>query len=241
MNLHKQLQGIIKERDDVQAKLLVVEQIVQNYKRNEQESNEESNHTKMELIDQLNRKEYWLQMIERQYCHALDELKKLSSSDPAIYQVFHKLKFNYNTDCKVSNVVELNNVLKAKLAAEEKKVKMLKTQMSEFTSTATLPQKEDQIDDFMIVTTEESHPLRLQQIENKENLKDNQCIEEYKEVDNENTKKLREKINELYKVNTKLTEALKEATSKISSLKRSQFSNFEQRKNKTQNFLKTLV
>ena len=80
--LIEKVQALVKERDEVEAKLLISQQIVEEYKMKEQTATVEYKQKEIEWIDQLNVKEYILQIYQYNINQSLKLLKpyKFSSS-----------------------------------------------------------------------------------------------------------------------------------------------------------------
>ena len=67
---------------------------------------------RLELIDQLNRKEYAVQRLEQRCQKALDIIKSLAQKEPEVTQFPKELRDEMEASCKITNVVEANNKLR---------------------------------------------------------------------------------------------------------------------------------
>jgi len=202
--LQLQVRNKIKERDDAQAKLLIVEQLAESFKKREQEALKEKEIEKLELVDQLNRKELILQSLERKYERIVNVLKNLSHRDPEINKVMKELKINRTSESKVSNVVEINNHLATELEKERQKVRELTNKI--FTNDHSFSKDNETLRKDVKKLEKAISPLRL-----KKEFVPNRVIELLKEE----IVKLTKKVETLYEVNTKLNLALKEVSDKL--------------------------
>lgn len=104
------------ERDELKTQLLVAEQCGMNVKSKEQEI---ANHYELEigrLVDQVEKKEYTLQLLEQRLFDCEKFLRKWGRDDPFIREQLKYLKINPDLrKKKITNAVEENRVLKEQL------------------------------------------------------------------------------------------------------------------------------
>jgi len=130
--LHNQLSKCKKEREDTQAKLLISEQIIQEYKTKEEDTKSEFEQTKKELLDQLSRKEYILQLQERRYLRLEEILKKCAKSEPEVWKTLKAMNLEIASEPKkIENVIEENENLNKKINELQIQVKNLQTKIEE--------------------------------------------------------------------------------------------------------------
>eukprot|EP00826_Nyctotherus_ovalis_P060313 TRINITY_DN8447_c0_g1_i1.p1 TRINITY_DN8447_c0_g1~~TRINITY_DN8447_c0_g1_i1.p1 ORF type:complete len:343 (-),score=85.69 TRINITY_DN8447_c0_g1_i1:219-1247(-) len=219
--LQNQLKTVVEERDVIQAKLLISEQVTVNYKMHEEELVKEALQSKAELLDQLNRKEYALQRLEQKYQKALKVMKGLVHKDPQVTPFFSELREEVNIDSKVTNVLEANNRLKTELTLERQRVQMLAEQMLEHG----LDPRVSMNKHFPTVGLEwnsESGPMHKSCVsvyrEGKEDVKYVMKEKPLAKLNIANTsqvEELKNKVKELYRINEKLREALQLATDRL--------------------------
>lgn len=112
----KRCKRISAERETMMAELLVAEQLAKNVVSKEEEI---ANHYDIEvnrLIDQVEKKEYTLQLLEQRLFDCEKFLRKWGRDDPFIREQLKYLKINPDLKKKkISNCVEENKVLKQQL------------------------------------------------------------------------------------------------------------------------------
>ena len=130
-NLLTRYKSLLKERDDIQSRLLVSKQIIEDYKIHEQELIKEAKEEKAELLDQLNRKEYFLQILERKYERAFAVIKSKSHADQVLASLVKELGNNYKINENTTNLIKENEMLKANLANGKSRIKELTCKIQE--------------------------------------------------------------------------------------------------------------
>ncbi len=110
-NKYKKLQ---EERDSMNAQILILNQIVEDTKDKEEDFAEIYKDEIEELKENLERKEYLLQINEQRYCEYEKLLMQLSEQDCNIRKRLADLNL-IPKDRKISNVVLENNQIKDKL------------------------------------------------------------------------------------------------------------------------------
>ena len=220
-NLHLQIKKLISERDQAQAKLLLSEQILQNYKKHEENIHKELLNKQKELIDQLNRKEYILQKTESKYEKALSTLNILAHKDQDARKVLKGLKVDRRSGFKLTNVIEENERLQSELVKEREITMDLAMKLNTVKEnppilTNIITDKSTKNTDYVDIKSEQ--PINLK-MKNKRTASvftgNNDAIK----LLNDKIVKLTDKIKELYKINMNLTNALKQANEQISMYK----------------------
>eukprot|EP00826_Nyctotherus_ovalis_P062625 TRINITY_DN9093_c0_g1_i2.p1 TRINITY_DN9093_c0_g1~~TRINITY_DN9093_c0_g1_i2.p1 ORF type:complete len:348 (-),score=91.82 TRINITY_DN9093_c0_g1_i2:206-1249(-) len=220
--LQLQVRNTLRERDDIQAKLLLAEQVTINYKVHEQDAIKEVEQSKLELVDQLNRKEYAIQRIEQKYQRALEIMRELVHREPVVKRFFDELKDEGETDCKVTNVVEVNNQLKIELTLERQKVQKLAEQVIQQGLQPCVPMKKyltmgNDVDGragFKMQMTETDGECGSRQ----EYVVREEPAVKLKATSNFQVEQLKSRVKELYGINERLSKALKCATGQLQTL-----------------------
>eukprot|EP00826_Nyctotherus_ovalis_P038910 TRINITY_DN3688_c0_g5_i1.p1 TRINITY_DN3688_c0_g5~~TRINITY_DN3688_c0_g5_i1.p1 ORF type:complete len:344 (+),score=116.88 TRINITY_DN3688_c0_g5_i1:3-1034(+) len=200
--LHAQVERLMLEREEVAGKLLITEQIVATLRKNEGECYKELMEKQKEILDQLNRKEFLMQKLERKYEKALTALKTLEHKDQDASRILKLLKADKRVDCKLTNVVEQNEQLQTELMKVKAKVQELMTQGHKETGEGE--------SDGMGIKAAESVKLRKK----KNNVERGAEAKMLKEE----VARLNLRIEELYKINLNLSEALRSANDKLLSI-----------------------
>lgn len=204
-NLQLQLKNAFAERNRLQSKLLILEQIVAELRKREEEFAKDAEWLRKELVDQLDRKEFLLQSIEHRYELAVQTLKEFAHIHPKIKQLVRNLAVDKRTEAKVTNTIEKNEHLQTELMREKEKVQELISHLAL------------------------SKSIDPPHIHNKNSFKDRRCnlrspsVSLGKKLASSDCEgmgrdEVRERMLELYKVNIKLSEALKQANEKIVKL-----------------------
>jgi len=94
----------------------------------------------LEYQDQLNRKEYIIQSIEKKYFKCVDLLKQYCINDPKLRMQLKELQINCLEEKKISNVVEENEELKNKMKKYEEKINILENRLEQFSTNDSLKQ-----------------------------------------------------------------------------------------------------
>jgi len=130
-NLQTQIKKAMKQRDDVQARLLICEQIVEELRGREKDLESQYLEKNQEMLDQLNRKEYVLQCYEKRYHKALNLLRKYSEKDGEVRLLLKEIH-TYDGEQKcISNVLEENEALATEVKTAREKVAMLGSKFTE--------------------------------------------------------------------------------------------------------------
>lgn len=93
--LQQQVKSLTQERDALQMKLLIAEQINASYTRREAELMKDMGRAKQQYASQLHRKSYLYQTLEKKHEQVLEILKLLARNDPKVAQLLVLL----NVDC----------------------------------------------------------------------------------------------------------------------------------------------
>eukprot|EP00826_Nyctotherus_ovalis_P014186 TRINITY_DN13926_c0_g2_i1.p1 TRINITY_DN13926_c0_g2~~TRINITY_DN13926_c0_g2_i1.p1 ORF type:complete len:386 (-),score=72.07 TRINITY_DN13926_c0_g2_i1:169-1326(-) len=204
-NLQLQLKNAIAERNRLQSKLLISEQITADLRKHERESAKDADWLKRELVDQLDRKEFLLQSLEHRYELAVQTLREFAHIHPKIKQLVRDLAVDKRTEGKVTNTIEKNERLQTELIREKERVHELISHLTVNTTTGSpRTQSKSSLKDRRCHFSSPSDPLskKLASSGGEEMSRD----------------EMRERMLELYKVNTRLSEALKQANEKIVKL-----------------------
>lgn len=108
--LRQKLQSVTEESNSFQSRLLIAEQIIEDYKGKEATYEEHIKDQADELLDQLNRKEFLIQSYERKLHTVLDAVKKYVA-DSAVRKVLLKLNVRLDKEKRITSVVEENAAL----------------------------------------------------------------------------------------------------------------------------------
>ena len=129
--LRKKLEIVIKERDESQRDLLILQQKISPYKcaENNQKNNELQENK--DLQDKLNLKEYKLQVCEEKLSKAFKLLAKYSNLDKDIKLLFQEYNIEKNENIYITNVIEENSNLKKELSQAKAKINRLKLWLQE--------------------------------------------------------------------------------------------------------------
>lgn len=101
----------MKEHDKVQTRLLIAEQINNNYSEHEKELVDDIENLKQQFIGQLSCKNYMMQNLEQKYEQALDILKELAKKDQQIRNLLNVVGVDSKTNYKLSDSIELSRDL----------------------------------------------------------------------------------------------------------------------------------
>ena len=135
--LHTENKSLTKEKEALLAKCLVYEQIIDQSGIKEEEMNKDFNQQLLELKDQLNRKEYLIQEMEKKYYKSLEYLRKFCLNDPELRRQLKELQINCLEGKKISNVVEDNERLTDQIKKYEEKIKTLENRIKQLSANNT--------------------------------------------------------------------------------------------------------
>jgi len=130
-NLQTQLKRIISQRDQYQAKLLMVEQLVNEYKRKELVMERQMKSKEEELKDQLNKKEYLLQAYDHKVRKAAIMLSKYSVLDCEIKQFAKDFNVGSIEEKKISNLLDENIALSTEVRHTKSRMVELERKLTE--------------------------------------------------------------------------------------------------------------
>jgi len=201
--LQQQVRKLAIERDELLAKLLITEQIVENLKRREGECCKEVAERQKEMLDQLDRKEFNLQKLERKYEKALTVLKNLEHKDQGVRKLLKVLKEDIRIDSKLSNIVKENELLQTELTDAKVKIKELTMQVNEGLTQEKVNEEKDHIE----IKSAGTPKLKKRESSSESMLTIRSLKEEII--------KLNKRIEELYEINLNLSETLRSANSKL--------------------------
>ncbi len=254
-DLLTQLNKVAKERDDVQAKQLICEQIIEELQNKDCDCDREAEDQLRELRDQLSRKEYAVQQNERRYKMIEELLMKYARNNQELFNALADLNLEFDdAPRKMSNVVDENEDLRKRLAAAERTVSGLQSKLDELASTNRIQAglidelKKRETQSLPSGTTKVVSiavpPLDFSRLEKYGELRMSKAayihrLEESvksltSELEREKTqggvlaeknKKLSDELENLFKTNEKLSAAVKEASSKFDTMTRSSSAN----------------
>jgi len=133
--LHSKVKELIRERDVVQNKLLLCEQMVEEFKSRENTIDQHYVEKSKEIVEQLNRKEYVLQSYERKFRKAMQLLIKYKEKDANIRLLLKDLDEDNNTRTSMTNVLEQNETLVVTMKTIHQKIIKLEKDLRELSST----------------------------------------------------------------------------------------------------------
>ena len=114
-----------KNRDNAHCKLLITQQIVEDLKGKEHELTVEFSENVTELKDQLGRKEFVLQSMEKRFLEAEKLLQKYSKDDKDIRSKLRELRINIGEERTITSVVEDNSKMKVEITGLVQKIEDL--------------------------------------------------------------------------------------------------------------------
>ncbi len=129
--LQSQLKSAIKQRDSFQARLLITEQIIEDYKGKEGNCEYRAHEKAQELLDQLNRKEYVVQSYERRFHRIIPALRKYADSDEEVKKLLKEFNIDVREERKITNLVEQNAVLATEIKTARMKMVELENKVTE--------------------------------------------------------------------------------------------------------------
>lgn len=226
--LSQQLKIANKERDEAQSKILICEQLIEEYKTKDGEAEKQFNLRAGDLVEQLNRKEYFLQTSEKKLHKTLALLSKYIDKDPEVKALVRDLQVNPKEMKKITNVVQENEVLATEVRTARLKMAELQYKVTELSKlnrnnpplTAHLPsvpsEEEQQSKPRIVFSRLPSHIQQQKENERvqallKENQELKKNIERLRqEMDNleEALKCMQQKNEALNRLNLELSEAI---------------------------------
>eukprot|EP01022_Parablepharisma_sp_SALTPOND_P026599 TRINITY_DN64470_c0_g1_i1.p1 TRINITY_DN64470_c0_g1~~TRINITY_DN64470_c0_g1_i1.p1 ORF type:complete len:465 (+),score=75.71 TRINITY_DN64470_c0_g1_i1:103-1497(+) len=249
--LHKQVEEARKGRDESQAKVLICSQIIEDYKRKEEENREEFAEKKRELLDQLSRKEYMLQLHERRYLKVEELLVKYAKQEQEVWKSIKEMNLEINGVPKsIENVAAENETLSKKLIQCQNQIKSLEAKLADLVKendrkakliedlkkgdkTLKAPSSNARVPplDFSKLqkysSTLSNNVAYIHKLEETIKSKNTEIIKLNAQVDSlkENNQKLESDLKQLFGINKKLSNALQEASNKLDHLKNKSFAN----------------
>lgn len=206
MRLHEQLGDIIKERNVCQTKLLIYEQMIEDFKAKEVENLREREEKEKDLIEQLSKKEYLLEFYEKRNRRVEILLLKHSIKHKDIAQELECIqKETIVSVLKSCNLMEKDN---KDLSLALQKACILEKKLDK------AEKKNENLNDFINHQKEE---IRKLQVKVESNSRIYGLEAEKERLEQEIIKITAEKKN-LYKLNNQLIGAIEESTKKIEKL-----------------------
>jgi len=127
--LLSELKESVKQRNDAQAKLLISDQLVEEYKKKEALMDKEYEEKEVEWLDQLNRKEYVLQVYQKTVNKATVELQRHARQNVELHEIIDLLNTDIDENGRIANVVIEKEALEKKLQDEANIIKSLQDQV----------------------------------------------------------------------------------------------------------------
>ena len=115
VELISRVKNLVKQRSELEGKVLIHAQIIEENRRREAEHLQEYKETALELKEQLNKKEYILQHLEKRCSDAEQMIMKYLKNSPEARSILAQMQITINQNTGISNVVEQNKLLKAKV------------------------------------------------------------------------------------------------------------------------------
>eukprot|EP00826_Nyctotherus_ovalis_P033794 TRINITY_DN2754_c0_g1_i6.p1 TRINITY_DN2754_c0_g1~~TRINITY_DN2754_c0_g1_i6.p1 ORF type:complete len:361 (-),score=131.04 TRINITY_DN2754_c0_g1_i6:145-1227(-) len=129
--LHTKVKELVRERDGVQTKLLLCEQMIEEFKGREAKIDLHYAEKSKEIVDQLNRKEYVLQSYEKRFRKAMQLLIKYKEKDANIRLLLKDLDEDNSSKKCMTNVLEQNETLTVTVKAIHQKIAKLEKDLRE--------------------------------------------------------------------------------------------------------------
>ena len=129
MLLQKRVREFKRQRDDASAKVLILEQVVEELRYKESEQLTEWKEANAELLEQLNLKEYHLQVFEKRCYDAEALVMKYLRNVPEVMEAIGGIRGPINEKIGISNVVIQNKQMQAKLAEMTSELTRLKKEL----------------------------------------------------------------------------------------------------------------
>lgn len=203
LKLQEKLTMLTKERDDLQAKLLIAEQIVEDYRGAEMNVEGRMREKIQEMLDQLSRKEYVVQSYEKRFHRLIPVLRKYLAIDPEIQRLVQAFNIQVSGSQTITNVVEANEILATEVHTARVKVAELETKLAEVVQikpkeSGTRPLTRVSLHQSCNSTIDDAQKLTLE----------NKVLKEQINELNEEIELLKNALNALQKKNEVLTEEL---------------------------------
>jgi len=112
--LTTKVKKLMLDKKDIEAKLLIQTQIINEFRIKEEENVKEFKSTIVELKDQLSKKEYAIQCLEKKYAEAQRIIFHYLKDSPEVAALLTQMKMEA-PNVGITNVVEQNNILKKKV------------------------------------------------------------------------------------------------------------------------------
>ncbi len=215
--LQSQLKVAIKERSQCQARLLISEQILEEYKSKEETLEKEHKEKVVELTDQLNRKEFVLQNCQRRYEKAQVLLKRFSHKDQEIRRALKELNFDGRFERRITNTVEDNERMRKELTQKTEKIATLEQRVQD------LEEAKSRLDCLLeeCYKIQESYQRRVSlqlRATADSGLGETSDRGKIQGLEDE-LEKTQSKMQNLYRLNVRLSKALEVADEKLGRLK----------------------
>lgn len=131
LKLLEKLKLATRERDDLQAKLLIAEQIIEDYRGAEMNVEDRMKERIQEMLDQLSKKEYVVQSYEKRFHRLIPVLRKYIGVDPDLQQLVQALSIPIAATHTITNIVEANEILATEVQTARRKMAELESRLTE--------------------------------------------------------------------------------------------------------------
>jgi len=207
--LQAHLKTAIKQRDSYQSKLLIAEQIIEDYKGKENTHEKMVKEQAADLLDQLNKKEYVLQNYERKFYRVLTILKKYQDCDCEIKLILREFNMEArNADKKITNVVEENAALVTEVKTARIKMAQLESKLTQLTKMNISPEEHEKTPEKKITDGVNNSPLSHKIMHVGVHQRNNSVFTGNLNSQNE-IKLLKDKISQLTEENELIKDALR--------------------------------
>jgi len=207
--ISEQLKECQKERNELQMKLLISEQLLEEQKKREKIALKEYEEKKADWLDQLDRKEYILQIYGKMIARAVSTLKPIASRNVLVLKAIENLEENVDDSGRIANIVLEKEALEKKLKEEQQKTINMQKQVNELIKMTVCNTKR---------TKENRIPLG--QVTNKILNNAKNCENSEKNILESKITQLKKEISQLYRLNQELSNALYKVTKREKTRKR---------------------
>ncbi len=198
--LISQVGNLVKQRNEAQARLLIAEQLVEEYKKKELVSSREHEENVADWVDQLDRKEYVLQVYQNAIGKAVEKLRLHYGRYPEVESIFGDLDVEAAEGGRIANVIREKDELARNLELEAKKTEELRREVVRLTERCNVLTKQEQKQKKRVPFAELTNAIL-----NSPELAE--CSESEKKV-----RLLKTELGQLYRLNNKLSAALSKMT-----------------------------
>ncbi len=124
------LKETARERDEAQAKLLISEQLLEESNAREAALAKEHDEKAAELVDQLDHKEYVLQVYTKRMNRMQNVLRTQARQSEEVRAICTNLAIDLEENVKIANVVEENEMIKRRLEKSQAELRGMEKEIS---------------------------------------------------------------------------------------------------------------